>query len=154
MSLVQITDWKNENNRLVFTNGCFDILHPGHIQYLNDAAALGDKLIVGLNSDSSVRQIKGPHRPIFSEAFRLAMLEALRSVDAVILFSEETPLKLIQQIKPDFLVKGGDYRVDQVVGAEYVQSYGGEVRILSFVEGYSTSAIINQITQQEHDDNS
>ena len=154
MSLKRIQNWKSEHKKLVFTNGCFDILHPGHIRYLNDAAALGDKLIVGLNSDSSVRTIKGSNRPVFNEEFRKSMLEGLRAVDVVVLFSEETPLKLIRLIKPDFLVKGGDYSVEEVVGAEYVQSYGGEVRILSFVEGYSTSSIIDHIILNNHGDRS
>lgn len=140
-----IREWKLANKKIVFTNGCFDLLHPGHIYYLNEAAALGDKLVVGLNTDASVRQLKGSDRPINDEGFRKKMLEGLRAVNYVELFSEETPLKLIEAIKPDTLVKGGDYVIETVVGADLVLSYGGEVRILSFLEGYSSSSIIQKI---------
>ena len=138
---------------MVFTNGCFDLLHPGHVHYLKEAKALGDKLIVGLNSDASVQQLKGNNRPINDEVFRLKMLLGL-AVDLVILFSEETPIELIKCIKPDTLVKGGDYKINTIVGAEYVLSYGGEVRVLSFLEGYSSSSIIKKILSSEHDNDS
>ena len=135
-------------HKVVFTNGCFDILHVGHIRYLKEAKALGDLLVVGLNSDNSVKRLKGESRPIMSEAERKEMLLALESVDFVLLFSEDSPLSLIQQVKPDILVKGGDWQIDQIVGAGVVQAYGGEVRSLSFVDGKSTTNIIEKIKQQ------
>lgn len=134
--------------KVVFTNGCFDILHVGHIRYLKEAKALGDLLVVGLNSDKSVKRLKGESRPIMSEAERKEMLLALESVDFVLLFSEDSPLSLIQQVKPDVLVKGGDWQIDQIVGAGVVQAYGGEVKSLSFVDGKSTTNIIEKIKQQ------
>lgn len=134
--------------KVVFTNGCFDILHVGHIRYLKEAKALGDLLVVGLNSDNSVKRLKGQSRPIMSEAERKEMLLALESVDFVLLFSEDSPLSLIQQVKPDVLVKGGDWQIDQIVGAGVVQAYGGEVKSLSFVDGKSTTNIIEKIKQQ------
>jgi D-beta-D-heptose 7-phosphate kinase/D-beta-D-heptose 1-phosphate adenosyltransferase len=136
-----VSFWKSRGEKVVFTNGCFDILHRGHLTYLMQAAALGDHLIVGLNSDRSVRELKGPERPINSEKDRAFMLAALRSVDAVVIFDEDTPEQLLSHLKPDILVKGGDYRVDQVAGRQYA----GEVKILSFVPGYSTTNIINQV---------
>ena len=137
----------------MFTNGCFDLLHPGHVYYLKEAKALGDKLIVGLNSDASINILKGANRPINDEVFRREMLLGL-SVDLVILFSEETPIELIKRIQPDVLVKGGDYDMSTIVGAEFVQSNGGEVKVLSFLEGYSSSSIIKKILSSEHDNNS
>jgi rfaE bifunctional protein nucleotidyltransferase chain/domain len=132
---------------LVFTNGCFDILHPGHIQYLAAAKALGDRLIVGINSDDSVRKLKGPHRPIHHQAFRMTMVAALRSVDAVVLFDEATPTRLLRIIKPHIHVKGGDYTPTDLPEYDTVVAYGGQVRCLAFVPGYSTTAIIQQIQQ-------
>ncbi len=129
---------------VVFTNGCFDLLHPGHIEYLAQARALGDVLVVGLNSDASVRRLKGAGRPLVPEADRAAALAALRSVDAVTLFDEDTPLELISALLPDVLVKGGDYDLDGIVGREVVEEAGGEVRVLPFVEGYSTTGILNR----------
>jgi len=143
--LDQIADWKNDGHAIVFTNGCFDLLHPGHIQYLEDAAKLGDKLIVGLNDDDSVRRLKGSSRPINNLNFRKKILMGLRSVNLVIPFYEDTPLNLIELIKPDFLVKGGDYTIETVVGHKVVQDYGGQVKILSFLDGYSSSEIISKI---------
>ena len=143
--LDQIADWKNDGHAIVFTNGCFDLLHPGHIQYLEDAAKLGDKLIVGLNDDDSVRRLKGSSRPINNLNFRKKILMGLRSVNLVIPFYEDTPLNLIALIKPDFLVKGGDYSIETVVGHKVVQDYGGQVKILSFLDGYSSSEIISKI---------
>ena len=143
--LDQIADWKNDGHAIVFTNGCFDLLHPGHIQYLEDAAKLGDKLIVGLNDDDSVRRLKGSSRPINNLNFRKKILMGLRSVNLVIPFYEDTPLNLIELIKPDFLVKGGDYSIETVVGHKVVQDYGGQVKILSFLDGYSSSEIISKI---------
>lgn len=140
----QLNDWGKEA-RVVFTNGCFDILHLGHVDYLKRSAQLGDKLVVGLNSDASVKAIKGESRPIQDEISRLSILAALECVDAVILFDEETPLELIKLVKPHVLVKGADYELNQIVGAKEVQEYGGEVKTITFLEGYSTSNLINKI---------
>ncbi len=141
----QIAAWKIMSKRIVFTNGCFDLLHPGHLQYLAEARALGDILIVGLNSDASVQRLKGAHRPINTEQARALMLAALVVVDAVIVFDEDTPLALIDLIKPDILVKGGDYSIETIVGAQEVLSNGGAVKVLSFLEGYSTTMIEQKI---------
>ena len=130
---------------LVFTNGCFDSLHPGHIEHLAQARALGDLLVVGLNSDDSVRRLKGADRPAVAEANRAAALAGLGSVDAVIVFDEDTPLELIEELLPDVLVKGGDYDLDGIVGREVVEQAGGEVRVLPLVEGHSTTKILNRL---------
>jgi len=132
---------------LVFTNGCFDLLHPGHVEYLAQARALGDLLVVGLNSDDSVRRLKGAGRPLVAEADRAAVLAGLRSVDAVIVFDEDTPLELIGELLPDVLVKGGDYDLDGIVGREVVEQAGGDVRVLPLVEGYSTTNILNRLKE-------
>jgi len=145
--------WRFKNETLVFTNGCFDLLHPGHVQYLTDARALGSKLIVGLNTDASVkRQNKGPERPLQSQEARAHILLGLRSVSAVILFDDDTPLDLIKSIAPNILVKGADYSVeatptdkDYIVGKDEVIAQGGMVKTIPFLEGYSTSAIVNKI---------
>ena len=137
--------WKQQGKRLVFTNGCFDLLHPGHITYLNDAKALGDVLVVGLNDDNSIHRLKGDLRPINPLQDRAYMLVALKAVDMVVVFSEDTPLNLIQALEPDVLVKGGDYMVENIVGAQEVKSLGGEVRVIPFLEGYSSSALIERI---------
>ena len=134
-----------KNKRVVFTNGCFDILHVGHIRYLEEASKLGDVLIVGLNSDESVRRLKGPDRPINNEHDRADVLCALRSVGYVVVFSEDTPYELISSIMPDVLVKGGDYSIEQIVGRDIVENNGGEVVVLPFVEGKSTTNIITKI---------
>jgi rfaE bifunctional protein nucleotidyltransferase chain/domain len=131
--------------RLVFTNGCFDLLHVGHVRYLQEARRQGDHLIVGVNTDASVRVLKGDSRPVQNERDRCEILAALGCVDSVTLFSEDTPLNLISAIRPDFLVNGGDYRPDQIVGASLVMSYGGEVRSLQFIPGVSTSSIISKL---------
>ena len=136
---------RDAGRRVVFTNGCFDILHLGHVQYLTFARRQGDVLVIGLNSDASVRRNKGPKRPIVPEEERAALLLALRCVDYVVLFDEETPEKLIGRLVPDVLVKGGDWDTDRIVGADIVASYGGEVRSLAFREGHSTTGIINRI---------
>ncbi len=136
---------RGDGKRIVFTNGCFDLLHPGHVLYLAAAAALGDVLVVGLNSDLSVRSLKGPPRPIVDERGRAIVLLGLRSVDLVSVFSEPTPLELIRAIRPDILVKGGDYRPEQVVGREVVEAYGGAVRIVPFHPGYSSSSLIRRV---------
>lgn len=149
MSLVQLVEirnqWALEHQKVVFTNGCFDILHFGHIHYLADAADLGDKLVVGLNSDSSVRALKGPTRPINDLMTRKALLSGLSFVDAVIVFDEATPLDLIQQLTPDVLVKGGDWKPSQIVGSDWVLQHGGTVESLPFVKGYSTTSIESKI---------
>lgn len=131
--------------KIVFTNGCFDILHRGHVAYLNQARALGDFLIIGVNSDDSVKRLKGPTRPINTEADRAYVLAQLRAVDAVEVFTEDTPLELIKAIRPHVLVKGGDWKVDQIVGGREVLGWGGEVLSLSFVDGYSTTSVIKKI---------
>lgn len=136
--------WRFLEQRIVFTNGCFDILHLGHVTYLEEAAKLGDVLIVGLNSDDSVRRLKGPTRPIQPQEARARILAALEFVEAVVIFEEDTPLRLIEKVSPDVLVKGGDYTVDTVVGADFVRSRGGEVVILPLVEGYSTTQLIEK----------
>lgn len=136
---------KNREKRIVFTNGCFDILHRGHLSYLKEAQSCGDKLIIGLNSDLSVKRLKGPERPINNEDDRKFMLENLRSVDHVEIFDEDTPLKLIQAIRPNVLVKGGDWSVDQIVGSSDVLASGGDVYSLKFIDGFSTTNIIEKI---------
>ncbi|MBN2349473.1 MAG: D-glycero-beta-D-manno-heptose 1-phosphate adenylyltransferase [Bacteroidales bacterium] len=138
----RLTLWHFKGLKIIFTNGCFDILHKGHVEYLAKAANLGDILIVGLNTDSSVRNIKGPDRPYQDEDSRAVVMASLHFVDAVILFAEDTPHNLIQQIKPDFLVKGSDYKPEEVVGADIVTSYGGEVVTIDLVKGYSTTFIL------------
>ena len=130
------------------TNGCFDILHAGHVAYLAQAAELGDRLIVAVNSDDSVKRLKGEDRPINSLMQRMAVLSALESVDWVVDFGEDTPARLIQQCLPDVLVKGGDYRVEDIAGSEAVLGNGGDVRILKFVDGCSTTAVINAIKKK------
>jgi len=137
--------WKAEGKKIVFTNGCFDIVHPGHIAYLSDAANLGDILIIGLNTDQSVCKLKGENRPINNEFSRTQLIASMFFVDAVVLFSEDTPLDLITAIKPDVLVKGGDYNLDNIVGAKETLANGGEVKVLTFLPGYSSTAIIEKI---------
>ena len=137
----------NRDKKIVFTNGCFDILHRGHVTYLAEAKKLGDLLIVGLNSDESVKRLKGPQRPINNENDRLYVLSQLKSVDFVEIFSEETPLNLILKISPQVLVKGGDWKIEQIVGAKEVISRGGEVFSLNFVDGYSTTSMIHKIQE-------
>jgi D-beta-D-heptose 7-phosphate kinase/D-beta-D-heptose 1-phosphate adenosyltransferase len=132
---------------LVFTNGCFDLLHPGHVEYLVQARALGDLLVVGLNSDDSVRRLKGTRRPLVAEEDRATVLAGLRSVDAVTVFDEDTPLELIRELLPDVLVKGGDYDLGGIVGQEVVEQAGGDVRVLPLVEGYSTTNILNRLKE-------
>ncbi len=138
--------WRMKGERIVFTNGCFDILHRGHVTYLEEAAALGDRLVIGLNSDDSVRrQGKGADRPYNDQDSRALVLAALRLVDAVVIFEEDTPLELIQAVGPDVLVKGGDWTEDKIVGAEYVRANGGDVRSLDLVEGFSTTSLVERI---------
>ncbi|CAN5382618.1 hypothetical protein BH10ACI3_BH10ACI3_11530 [soil metagenome] len=130
---------------IVFTNGCFDIIHPGHIDLLERARAMGSRLVVGINSDSSVRSIKGPDRPFLDQEGRKAVLLGLRSVDEVLIFDELTPENLIKRLKPDVLVKGGDWQVSEIIGADFVQSYGGQVHSLPLIDGFSTSSIVEKI---------
>ena len=143
--ITQVNTWKQSNQKIVFTNGCFDIIHKGHIEVLARTADLGDKLIIGLNSDNSIQKLKGEKRPIIDENSRIILLAALDFVDAIILFSEETPLNLITTIKPDILAKGGDYKIDTIVGHEIVKENGGDVIIIPFVDGFSSTNIINKI---------
>ncbi len=143
-----VNQWKNSGLKVVFTNGCFDILHSGHLQYLSEASQLGNKLVVGLNADVSVKILKGESRPINNEIARAQMLAALFFVDLVVLFSEETPKNLIESLTPDILVKGGDYSIDTIVGADHVLKNGGQVLPLSFVEGFSSTKIINKIKSE------
>ncbi|MFT5055817.1 MAG: rfaE bifunctional protein nucleotidyltransferase chain/domain [Pseudoalteromonas distincta] len=142
----QVNSWQLHNEKVVFTNGCFDILHLGHIDYLTKAADLGDRLIIAVNTDASVSVLKGPSRPIIDEETRAMKLASLVFVDAVILFGEETPLQLITEVRPNVLVKGGDYTIDTIVGASEVQDNGGEVVVIPFLEGHSTTSIVNKIT--------
>ncbi|MGA0241860.1 MAG: D-glycero-beta-D-manno-heptose 1-phosphate adenylyltransferase [Candidatus Marinamargulisbacteria bacterium] len=135
---------------LVFTNGCFDLLHPGHVQYLTEAKALGDQLIVGINSDASVRELKGPKRPINHELFRATMVLALKPVDAVVIFEEMTPVALLEKIQPNIHVKGGDYNVTELPEYKTVTDYGGQVRCLSFLSGYSSTDIIQRVGEALH----
>jgi D-beta-D-heptose 7-phosphate kinase/D-beta-D-heptose 1-phosphate adenosyltransferase len=134
--------------RVVFTNGCFDILHVGHTRYLKDARALGDILVVGLNSDESVRGLKGPQRPIQTEADRGEILASLASVDFVVVFGEATPTRLIEQVAPDILVKGGDWPVEKIEGSKFVLARGGEVKSLPFHPGHSTTSLIERIDKR------
>jgi D-beta-D-heptose 7-phosphate kinase/D-beta-D-heptose 1-phosphate adenosyltransferase len=138
--------------KVVFTNGCFDLLHVGHVKYLQKARNLGDLLILGLNSDDSIRRIKGPKRPLIGEEERAHLMAALKCIDYVVVFDEDTPLELIRVLRPDILVKGGDYSPEGVVGKELVESYGGQVAIIPFVDGKSTTNIIEKILQQYRDD--
>ena len=140
--------WRFLENKIVFTNGCFDIIHLGHIDYLAKAADLGDKLIIGLNSDKSTRIIKGPNRPITDESSRSIILASFSFVDAVVLFDEETPFELIKAVIPDILVKGADYSIDQIVGADIVVQNGGRVQTLNYLPGYSTTLIEQKIKVQ------
>lgn len=135
----------NQGKRIVFTNGCFDILHRGHVTYLNEARKLGDLLVIGVNSDASVKRLKGPERPINAEKDRAYVLSQLKAVDFTEIFTEDTPLNLILKVKPKILVKGGDWKIDQIVGGKEVIADGGDVFSLNFVDGYSTTSIINKI---------
>ncbi|MBQ2397558.1 MAG: D-glycero-beta-D-manno-heptose 1-phosphate adenylyltransferase [Bacteroidales bacterium] len=140
-----ILKWRNANERIVFTNGCFDLLHLGHVDYLAKAKDLGERLIIGVNTDSSVKRLKGEHRPLQDENSRLHILAALQSVDAVVLFDEDTPYELIKEIEPDILVKGADYKIKNIVGYDIVVSRGGSVQTIEFIEGYSTTLIEKRI---------
>lgn len=145
MAAAQVQAWQARGDRIVFTNGCFDLLHYGHLHYLAQARDLGDRLVIGLNSGESVSRLKGPTRPINDESTRQLMLASLAFVDAVVVFGEDTPLALIQQLNPDVLVKGGDYAPETIVGASWVEERGGQVVVLPFVSGYSTTALETRI---------
>ncbi len=142
---IQSEQWTQNGETIVFTNGCFDILHYGHVDYLAGAADLGRHLVIGLNSDASVSRLKGPERPVNDENTRAFILAAMEFVAAVVIFDQPTPLELIQIVKPNILVKGGDYDAQSVVGYDFVTSNGGEVKILPFVDGYSTTSLIKKI---------
>ncbi|SPF49904.1 Bifunctional protein HldE (Includes: D-beta-D-heptose 7-phosphate kinase; D-beta-D-heptose 1-phosphate adenylyltransferase) [Syntrophobacter sp. SbD1] len=142
---IQVLAWRSNGEKIIFTNGCFDLLHPGHIHLLHQARSLGDRLVIGLNSDSSVRRLKGPGRPILPESDRAILLGALSCVDMVVSFDEDTPLALIESLKPDVIVKGSDYTIDQVVGREKVEGYGGRVELISVLAGHSTTNISKTI---------
>lgn len=141
----QVEEWKSSGLTVVFTNGCFDILHRGHVEYLSDAKACGSKLVLALNSDSSVLKLKGDPRPIQNQEDRTIILNALESVDLVVVFDQETPAEIIQTLLPDVLAKGGDYTPETIVGADIVTSNGGEVKVIPFRTGYSSSKIIDKI---------
>ena len=144
--IIRLMDSDGSNKQVVvFTNGCFDIIHSGHLDLLKEARSYGDKLIVGLNSDKSVRNLKGPDRPVIEQSERKKILSALKFVDEVIIFNEENPLKLIKKIKPEILVKGSDYKKDQVIGGKFVESYGGEIKLIKLTKGKSSSKIINKL---------
>jgi len=143
-----VTTWKSDGKKVVFTNGVFDLLHIGHITYLSKAAELGDKLIIGLNADTSVKRIKGEGRPVNDQRTRAALLASFFFVDAVVIFEDDTPLNLITALMPDILIKGADYTVENIVGAKEVIAGGGEVKTITFVEGYSSTSIIQKIKEK------
>lgn len=143
----RLEGWRAAGETIVFTNGVFDLLHRGHVEYLAEARALGDRLVVGLNSDASVRRLKGPARPIVAAADRAAVLRALACVDLVAEFEEDTPERLIRAVRPGVLVKGGDWEVARIVGREFVESLGGRVLSIPMREGYSTSALVRRIRE-------
>jgi D-beta-D-heptose 7-phosphate kinase/D-beta-D-heptose 1-phosphate adenosyltransferase len=142
-----VKDLKEAGKKIVFTNGCFDIIHAGHVEYLQEAVELGDVLIIGLNSDKSVKRLKGKNRPINSQINRAKVLSGLATVNYIVIFEEDTPYMLIDHVKPDVLVKGGDWKPDEIVGADIVLANGGSVRSLSYKEGHSTSSIINKMKE-------
>jgi len=142
--LALVQKWKAQGHRWVFTNGCFDLLHPGHLRVLSEAAAQGDRLVVALNDDASVRGLKGPQRPVQDENARAALLSALVWVDAVVLFGQEDPGELIRLLVPDVLVKGGDYTIETVVGADTVLQAGGRVHLVNLLQGHSTTALTHR----------
>ena len=141
----QLAIWRSQGLKVVFTNGCFDLLHRGHVEYLAKASDKGDVLVVGLNTDASVRRLKGEGRPINDETARATVLASLNCVDAVVLFDEDTPYELIKAVRPDVLVKGADYKPEDIVGYDIVTSYGGQVETVDLVEGYSTTGMIESL---------
>ncbi|MBT4737914.1 MAG: D-glycero-beta-D-manno-heptose 1-phosphate adenylyltransferase [Flavobacteriales bacterium] len=144
---IQSDKWKENGEKIVFTNGCFDLVHRGHIEVLANTADLGDKLIIGLNSDSSIKELKGENRPIMDEISRAILLASLQFVDAIVFFSEETPYKLIETLIPDVLAKGGDYKVTEIAGNGVVLENGGEVILFPFIDGVSSTKIVEKIKQ-------
>ena len=141
----QVQGWQHAGHRVVFTNGCFDIIHLGHVDYLEKARMLGDKLVIGLNSDDSVSRFKGPERPLQDQTSRARILASMQFVDLVVFFNEDTPLTLISELKPNILVKGSDYLAENIVGADVVKKNGGVVKTIDFVPGYSTTRIVEKI---------
>lgn len=141
----KLAEWRSAGETIVFTNGCFDILHRGHVEYLAQAADLGDKLIIGLNTDASVKRLKGESRPVNDEKSRALLLSALQFVDVVVFFDEDTPYELIKQLQPDILVKGNDYKPEEIVGYDIVTAKGGKVLTIDLVEGFSTTNIIKRL---------
>ena len=146
--LVKLTDWKKENKKIVFTNGCFDLIHLGHIEVIARSADLGDILIIGLNTDNSIKRLKGKNRPIVEEISRAKQLAALEFVDAVVFFDQDTPIDLIKMINPNVITKGGDYNTDQVIGNDIVTQNDGEVVIIPLTQGYSTTSILEKIKDE------
>jgi D-beta-D-heptose 7-phosphate kinase/D-beta-D-heptose 1-phosphate adenosyltransferase len=146
-AVAQLAAWRRAGLTVGFTNGCFDLIHPGHVRLLNKARARCDRLVVGLNTDASVQRLKGPTRPVQNELARSTVMASIGAVDLVMLFDEDTPLQLIEALRPDVLFKGADYRLDQVVGGEFVASYGGEVALIDLEEGHSTTGIIRRMHQ-------
>lgn len=144
----RVKAWKAAGEKIVFTNGVFDLVHTGHITYLSKAAECGDRLIIGLNSDASVKRLKGPERPVNDQGSRALLLAAMLFVDLVVVFEEDTPANLINNLMPDVLIKGGDYTIDNIVGAKEVMANGGEVKTINFVDGFSSTSIINKIRKQ------
>lgn len=146
-----LQDIKKAKQTIVFTNGCFDLLHPGHLQYLKEAKKLADILIIGINDDASIKRLKGPSRPINNLEFRILMLSGLACVDYIVPFSENTPQRIIEETRPDILVKGADYNIEDIVGANFVLSYGGQVQTIPLLEGYSTTSLIEKIKKLENE---
>ena len=146
--LVKLSDWKEENKKIVFTNGCFDLIHLGHIEVIARSADLGDILIIGVNTDNSIKRLKGKNRPIVEEISRAKQLAALEFVDAVVLFDQDTPIDLIKMINPNIITKGGDYNTDQVIGNDIVTQNDGEVVIIPLTQGYSTTSILEKIKDE------
>ena len=146
--LVKLTDWKRDNKKIVFTNGCFDLIHLGHIEVIARSADLGDILIIGVNTDNSIKRLKGKNRPIVQEISRAKQLAALEFVDAVVFFDQDTPIDLIKMINPNVITKGGDYKTDQVIGNDIVTQNNGEVVIIPLTQGYSTTSILEKIRDE------
>jgi len=143
-----VNTWQNNGSKVVFTNGCFDLVHRGHVEYLAKAAEKGDKLLLGLNSDASVKRLKGESRPIVDEDSRAVLLAAFEFIDLIVLFDEDTPYELIKTVQPDVLVKGADYKVEDIVGYDVVMQRGGAVETITFVEGFSTTNIVEKIAKE------
>lgn len=147
----KVVKWKQEGKKIVFTNGCFDLVHRGHIEVLAKTADLGDKLIIGINTDKSIRELKGKNRPIIDEESRLILLSALAFVDAIILFNDPTPISLISVLQPDILAKGGDYKIEDIVGSNIVIENGGQVTLVPLTIGFSTTNILDKISKENNE---